>query len=848
MRDDSIKTSGAIRNFCRDGRSLVLDCGEVQARLTVLTPRIVRVRLSPGGSFAPRRSWAVAAPDERFPEVPFELDETPEMLVLRTLPAAAPPPADPADPDGQDNPPGFAFHIKRNPFRLSFADAGGRVFCADEVGVVWKPQHPEGVGGEDRAWEKGIGQEWRIACHKIKDADEHFFGFGQRTGALEKTGRVMTNWTTDPGTKHTNGDDPLYIAIPVFLSVRPGLAYGIFLNNTWHSRFDMDADRRGAWTMEVSGGDLDYYLFYGPRPADVSEGIAQVLGTMPLPPRWSLGYHQSRWSYASETRVREIASEFRRRDIPCDVIHFDIAYMDGYRVFTWDRSRFPDPAGLLHDLRCEGFRAVTIIDPGVKVDPDFSVYRQGLERDAFIRRASGELFQGYMWPDDSVFPDYTRPDVREWWGNLQQALTVQGVSGIWNDMNEPPIFHQPFSQEVGKRTWGTIDLDARQGPPGEETIHAEVHNLYGSGMAQASYEGLRRHLGWERPFVLTRSAFAGIQRWSACWMGDNNSWWEHLEMALPQLMNMGLSGVPFVGVDIGGFADNAGGELFARWMQYGAFTPFCRGHTTHFSADHEPWAFGERVEAVCRSFLRLRYRLLPYLTTLFWQASQRGTPVLRPLFYHYPDDPMTYQLHDQALLGPFVLLAPIYQPGREHRYVYLPAGEWYDWWSDERIQGPAHILSHAPLERMPLYLRAGAILPMGPAMRFTDEYPLDPLTLEIYPGEGTLTLYEDDGHTTGYERGEYCTTSYRLTTHRDRSDSSGSIQRLVLEIGERRGAYVPAARSLVLRFHAVSPHPATSHPDARYDAEQRTLTLTIAPDGGQAQVIDTRFGLELVQV
>src|SRR5207302_31981 len=286
------------------------------------------------------------------------------------------------------------------------------------------------------------------------------------------------------------------------------------------------------------------------------------------------------------------------RDIPCDAIHLDIDYMDGYRVFTWHPQRFPDPQTMIDDLRRDSFRIVTIIDPGVKSDPDYRVYREGLEHDVFIHRAVGAVFHGY-------------------------------------------------------------------------------------GMARASYEGLRRHRGSERPFVLTRSGFAGVQRWSACWMGDNTSWWEHLELTMPQLMNMGLSGVPFVGTDIGGFNGNASCELFTRWMQFGALAPFCRGHSLSGTERHEPWSFGPRVEAICREFLRLRYRLLPYLYTLFWEASRRGTPVLRPLLYHFPDDPATYQLHDQVMLGPSLMAAPIYHPGREHRHVYLPEGAWYDWWTDE---------------------------------------------------------------------------------------------------------------------------------------------------------------------
>jgi alpha-glucosidase len=287
-------------------------------------------------------------------------------------------------------------------------------------------------------------------------------------------------------------------------------------------------------------------------------------------------------------------------------------------------------------------------------------------------------------------------------------------------------------------------------------------------------------------------------------------------------MNMGLSGVPFVGTDIGGFFGNASGELFARWMQFGVLSPFCRGHSIIGSERHEPWVFGPRVEAICREFLQLRYRLLPYLYTLFWQASQRGTPVLRPLLYHFPDDPATYQLHDQVLLGPQLLAAPIYHPGREHRHVYLPTDVWYDWWTNELIAGPTHLLAYAPLERMPLYVRAGAILPSGPDLHYTDERPLDSLTLDLYPGNGAFTLYEDDGYSFEYEHGQFSTTSYTLRRREDR---------LVFEIGVRQGGYVPPARRLLIRVRAVDEQAAEGHPSASYDRARRLLTLQVDDDG-----------------
>jgi alpha-glucosidase len=392
-------------------------------------------------------------------------------------------------------------------------------------------------------------------------------------------------------------------------------------------------------------------------------------------------------------------------------------------------------------------------------------------------------------------------------------------------MNEPTSFDRPFTEGIG--VVGTLPLDAVQGQADERTTHAETHNCYGQGMARATYEGLRKQRPDERPFVLTRSGFAGIQCWSACWMGDNSSMWEHLEMSMPQMMNMGLSGVPFVGTDIGGFFGHCSAELLARWIQFGIFSPFCRGHSCTGTAPQEPWVFGPQVETIYREYVQLRYRLLPYLYSLFWEATQQGTPVLRPLFYHFPDDPATYQLHDQVLFGPAFMAAPVYQPGRTHRAVYLPQGQWFDWWTDERISGPAHILADAPLERMPLYVRAGAIIPGGPAMAYTDEKPLEPLTLDLFPGSGAFTMYEDDGRTLAYQQGAFCTM--HITMHLEESVTNNQV--LTLTIGARTGAYRPPQRRLVLRLHDIDERTSMRYPEAAYDSERRLLIFQFDDDG-----------------
>jgi alpha-glucosidase len=767
-------TIGAIQEIEQDERHVRFKCGDSYLSIGVLAPNLIRVRMTPTGEFLEGRSWAVTQPDEQWSTVVFEVQEKADAIEIETEQ--------------------LRIVVYRDSCRIECFDLAGQPFAQD--------------ADQAMSWRTGA-----VAAWKRIETDEHFYGFGERTGLLDKLSKVQTNWTYD-ALDYDVLTDNMYQAIPFFMALRPGVGYGLFFNTTFWSQFDIGAQQPGVWRMETQGSELDYYIIYGPEPAKILSTYTQLTGRMPLPPRWSLGYHQCRWSYESQDIVRQLAHEFRQRRIPCDVIHLDIDYMNGYRVFTWSPKRFADPKQLLHDLMQDGFKAVTIVDPGVKYEPeaDYEVFDEGLKNDYFVRKTDGGLFHGYVWPDKAVFPDFLRPEVRDWWGSLHKSLTDIGIAGIWNDMNEPALDDRPFGDPGNKIAF---PLDASQGPKEEGATHAEVHNLYGLTMAQAAYQGLEKLRSTERSFVLTRSGYAGVQRWSAVWTGDNQSLWEHLEMSLPMLCNLGLSGVAFVGADIGGFAGNATAELFARWMQVGMLYPLMRGHSALTTAQHEPWVFGDRVEKICREYIELRYRLLPYLYTLFWEAATTGAPIVRPLLYHFPNDPQTFTLSDQVMLGSSLLAAPIYRPGVEHRAVYLPEGRWYDWWSGEAIDGLTHILVHAPLERMPLYVRAGSIIPMAPVMQYVDERPLDQLTLRIWKGTGEWTLYEDDGHTFEYKTGASCTTTYRVRTEG---------QQTLVEIKAREGGFSPAAREAIVELVGVG--------EQRFvdDGTERQLTFS-TPEG-----------------
>ncbi len=608
----------------------------------------------------------------------------------------------------------------------------------------WEPiarlDPPEGVRFEAGEAAPGIGDLLGPLLKAVipRRPGERFFGCGERTAGLEKTGSHQLFWNYDPPEGHTASFNNLYTSIPFVLSLHEGRARGLFVDNPGRVEIDLAKADPDQVVLQTATGNLVYYVFDGPTPRDVLERYTELTGRIGMPPLWALGNQQSRWSYMSADELRAVARGFRERAIPCDVLYLDIDYMDGYRVFTVDEERFPDPAAFIAELAADGFRVVTIVDPGVKVDDAYPVYVEGRDRGYYCRTFRDEEYRNVVWPGTCAFPDFTNPATREWWGDNHAALLDLGVAGIWCDMNEPALFVPQQS---------TMPEDVVHPGGGEPRLHAQVHNLYGSQMAQATRDGLARLRPERRPFVISRAGFAGLQRHALQWTGDNSSWWEHLWMSMPQLQNLGLSGMAFCGVDCGGFFGDCDGELLARWTEAAIFQPFLRNHSQMGSVRQEPWAFGEPWEGMIGAMLRLRMRLLPYLYGLFEEAHRTGAPVMRPLLFEHPGDAVTYTADDEFMLGDALLVAPVTRPGVEHRHVYLPAGTWVQWWTGEVATGPVHTLAHAPLGRPALYARANAAIPLWPERMHTGE-PAGRLTLRVHavPGEPvTRSLYEDAG-------------------------------------------------------------------------------------------------------
>jgi alpha-glucosidase len=526
-------------------------------------------------------------------------------------------------------------------------------------------------------------------------------------------------------------------------------AYGLLLDNPGRTVFDMRT-HEDRYTVGINSGELDLYFLGGPSIKDVVKRLTDVTGKTYMPPMWAIGYQQSRYSYMNQEEVLDIARTFRKKGIPCDVLYLDIHYMDEYRVFTWDSKRFPKPMEMMAELKELGFELVPIVDPGVKQDPKYPVYAEGVKNGYFCRKLEGDIFIGKVWPGLSAFPDFTDDAAARWWGDQHRFYSKQGINGIWNDMNEPSVFNESK----------TMDLDVVHGNNGNPKTHEEWHNLYGFLMSKATFEGMKRGLSGERPFVLTRAGYAGIQRYATVWTGDNRSFWEHMALSIPMVLNLGMSGIAFAGPDVGGFSHHASGELVARWTQMGAFFPFFRNHTMIDSRRQEPWMFGDQVEEICREYIGLRYRLMPYLYSLFYEAHKTGLPILRSLIMEYPDDRDVYNICDQFLFGSGILVAPIYRPGVQSRSVYLPEGIWYDYWTGERFEGGRSVLAAAPLDTMPLYVKAGAVIPEQALRQSTGEGSEQPARIRFYVGAGTTDVtpfaqYEDDGRTYEYENGKY---------------------------------------------------------------------------------------------
>jgi alpha-glucosidase len=599
----------------------------------------------------------------------------------------------------------------------------------------------------------GSGAGW-VSVEKIPAEKEDYVGFGQKTGPLVKNGRRLVMWNNDDPNLSKNSD-PIYQSCPFQIAIRTadGSSHGIFYDNTHYSIFDIGGKKRPATTVYSERGPLSYYVLAGPGIKDVTEQFSYLTGRYELPPSWVLGHHHSRWEEnESEERILKLANEFRNRHIPCDTLHLDIGHMEGCRCFTWNKKTFPNAKDFIEKLHKQKFRVAIITDPGLKYDPEWEIYKQGAEKGYFCKDKNGKIFHAPVWPGPSAFPDFTSPEVCDWWGTLYKNYTDIEVDGFWIDMNEPSLFtlKRTIPVAIGHRGGG--DLPAMD--------HRRAHNIYGFLMARASASGLKRLRPNERYFLFTRSSFAGIQRYASSWTGDNRSSWLHFKLSIPMILNMGLSGQPMTGPDTGGFWDDGNGELLARWMAVSAFYPFSRNHTSNGTIQQEVWCFGDEVEKICKKYLELRYSLLPYLYSGIHESTVTGAPLMRPLFYEFPEDEKTRDprfSETEFLCGSSFLIAPVFEPGATKRNIYLPGkSAWYHYFTGEKFEAGKEHEIPAPLDMLPIFVRTGSAIPfVEPSETTTDAFEKD-LIVRVYPGKPINgTIYIDDGSSLNYKNDEY---------------------------------------------------------------------------------------------
>ncbi|MFF3621374.1 glycoside hydrolase family 31 protein [Streptomyces sp. NPDC002467] len=577
---------------------------------------------------------------------------------------------------------------------------GGTVLRRESPPRWWEPVDPR-MGGA------------RWVQRSEVPADARFFGLGGRaTGPRLRDGTYRL-WNTDPKGGFGPGVDPLYLTMPVQMVVADAGTHLVFHDNSWDGRVLLregeegagsGVDRPGSSELRMEGGPLRCWVLVGP-PARVAQGWSGLTGSAAVPPEWALGYQHARWGFGSTAEVRRVVSGYASRGLPLSAVHLDIDHYDGHRVFTVDEERFPDLPGLAQELRDQGVRLVSIVDPAVKAgDP---VHASGLSvgaGGAFVRDARGQEVRGEVWPGECAYPDFTDPAVREWWGGMYAERLARGFSGFWHDMNEPVSF-APFGDT-------TLPRSARHAMDGAGGDHREGHNVYALAMARAGWEGLLRLRPAERPFLFSRSGWAGMQRYGGTWSGDVESSWDGLRASLALVLGLGLCGVPYSGPDVGGFGGSPSPELYVRWLQLGAYLPLFRTHSAIWAGRREPWEFGAEVEEHARALLAERDRLRPYFVTLAHLARRTGAPYVRPLWWGNPEDRRLRNCEDAFLLGDALLVAPVLECGADRRAVRLPRGRWYDTATGAAHEGPGQVLLDAPRGRIPVLARAGAVVPV----------------------------------------------------------------------------------------------------------------------------------------
>ncbi|MFY0252955.1 TIM-barrel domain-containing protein [Chitinophaga sp. 30R24] len=759
-----VKQIGNINKVTISGQQINISAENAFAEIIVYSPAVIRVKINQH-PLTPDFSYAVVSTP-----APTKIQTNQNSSEINIITDS------------------LQLRITKKPFSLHFLTLSGEVINEDETGLT-------------TSW---VGNE--VTTYKKMQDGERFIGLGEKTGNLDRKGEGYTNWNSDKF-GYTANQDPIYATIPFYIGIHHQINYGIFFDNTFQSDFNFGASNNRFSSFGAKGGEMNYYFIYHHRMTDIIASYAQLTGYMPMPPMWSLGYQQNRYSYYPDTEVLRIAQTLREKKIPADGITLDIHYMDAYKLFTWNKERFPDPKQLSSQLDHMGFKLTVIVDPGIKVENGYAAYENGKKEDIFIKYSDGQNYTGQVWPGWCHFPDFTSARGREWWKAQLQSYLRIGVRGIWNDMNEIATW--------GQKMPSNVLFNYEEHP----ITHLQAHNIYGLQMARASYEGARDGLQ-KRPFLLTRAAYAGSQRYSAIWTGDNRAEEDHMLLGVRLLNSLGISGMPFAGMDIGGFTGNPTVSLYARWMQIGAFIPYFRNHTGINTKSSEPWAYGEEVLEITRNYINLRYRLLPYLYSSMYEATHTGMPVMRTLAITNTFDPNVYdtRYQNQYQFGQAFMVAP-FESTKEFGPIYFPEGKWYNLYNDSITSGKQEVITPLSLKSLPVYVKAGSIIPMQSQLQSTAEKPTDTLSLHIYKGDtpNTFMYYEDDGETFNNEKGIFY---QRIITY------SPANKKITLE--KVNGAYVSHFRVIRLMLHGFEQLPGIMVNGAPVTVQTKTYSF-LAP-------------------
>ncbi len=731
---------GSLTKMEQTDNGLLIETNSGKAQVIVYNSGIVRIRIVKE-VFEPDFSYAVVANPEK---TDFRILETEGLITLITD--------------------ALRLDISTNPVRFRFLTTDNQLINQDDAafGTNW------------------VGDE--VTTYKTLQEGEKFIGLGEKTGNLDRRGEAHVNWNTDnPG--YQVDDDDIYSTFPFYIGIHHGLSYGIFLDNTYKSHFNFGASNDRFSSFGADGGEMNYYFMYGSNIRQILYQYTFLTGRITIPPIWALGFHQSRWSYYPDSEVLNLAQTFREKKMPLDVIHLDIHFMDAYKIFTWHPERFPNPSETLGKLKAMNVHTTVIVDPGIKVEKGYKAYEEGVKENYFIKYPDGQDYTAQVWPGWCHFPDFTKPSVRKWWGDNFEPMVKDGVEGFWTDMNEIASWGGGFTPSLVKLDW-----------EGRFASYRQAKNAYGMQMSRSTYEGTRKLMNGRRPFMLTRASYAGAQRYTAIWTGDNLASDAHMMLGCRLVNSLGITGMAFAGVDVGGFIGTATPALFARWLTIGAFTPFFRVHKASNENQSEPWTYGENVENISRNYISLRYRLMPYLYSAFAEAHKTGIPVNRTLVIDNTFDEKCwyYAYQQQFMFGPSILVAPV-ESTKEITKVYLPKGQWYDFFTGQKYNGEQEIMIECPLDKLPVFAKGGSIIPMQSIVQSTSEKPSDTLFVHVYYGSesSVYTYYEDDGHTYAYENGNFIDS--KISFHS--TDKKISIEPLT------SGAFTSKFKSIAVILH-----------------------------------------------